>query len=489
MNPVTVRQLLRSPFLSTFLILLPLVLLWSLSNPMFASPDEPAHLLRSQGFSNLDFSPPYQTDGIPVGEIDCLRFNADITADCMSLTWDEPWVQGGSSTEGYPPLLHSLAALPSVVFDGLFATYVTRIWLAVINVALLSWATAMSIRRGTWALTGLMLGITPTVAFTMGTVNPSGLSAAGAALLVVGITSHNRSGNQVIKHLAPMWVGAAVLVLTRRDGALWAALIAAVSYLACSSPRQLMHRWLSSSKTRRTGLAATLVVVVSSAWVVPWILRFINRRATAERSTWQAIRALRIYVDHLIGTFGWLDSTMGIEAFLIAIAAIGFFLMLGFACAQRKERWSLATTFMLLVLVPVVFGSIRYPYFQGRYLIPLWIAFTSIAGHSLQQSSEGLSKIGIRPRPLLLLWSVIHIWSLVNNLKRYVTGRNGPWNIFDSDLWHPPMMSNTVTVTLFALSGCLLVAAAVRVSRGVTVRPLQVAAARGDERSSNLRQD
>ena len=489
MNTVSIRQLLRSSFLSAFLTLLLLVLLWSLSNPMFASPDEPAHLLRSQGFSNLDFSPPYQTDGIPLSEIDCLRFNSDVTADCMNLDWGEPSIQPGVSTEGYPPLLHSLAAMPNVVFDGLLATYATRIWLAAINVALLSWAAVIALRKGTWVLTGLMLGVTPTVAFTMGTVNPSGLSAAGAALLVVGVTSLDRDSNQARRILTPLWVGAIVLILTRRDGALWAALIAAVAYLAHYSPRELGHRLASSSKARRTGVIATLVVVAGSVWVVPWILRFINRRATAERSTWQAIRALRIYVDHLIGTFGWLDSTMGIEAFLVAIALIGFFLMLAVSCAERKKRWSLAITLMLLVLVPVVFGTIRYPYFQGRYLIPLWIAFTSIAGHSLQQSSDGLWKIGIRPRPLLLLWMVIHLWSLLNNLKRYVTGRNGTWNIFGSDLWHPPMMSNTVTVILFALSGCLLAAAVVKVTRDATVTPLREAAAIDGEKSSILRQD
>ena len=487
MREMTLHQLLRSPYVRVLVVLLPLVLLWSFSNPMFAAPDEPAHLLRAQGFSNFDFLPPYQTDGIPLGEIDCLRFNADVTADCMDLVWEEPWIQAGASTEGYPPLLHAIGALPNVVFDGLFATYATRFWLAVINVALLSWAAVIALRRGTWALTGLMLGITPTVAFTMGTVNPSGLSAAGAALLVTGIASRDRNRSNKSRNLLPMWIGAAVLILTRRDGALWAVLIAAVAHLAHFSPRQLVFRMVSSSKARRACVGAIPFVVAGSLWVVPWILGFINRRATAERSTWQAIRALRIYVDHLIGTFGWLDSTMGIEAFLIAIALIGFFMLLAVACADRKERWSLATTLMLLVLVPVAFGTIRYPYFQGRYLIPLWIAFTAIAGHALQQSSDALSKIGIRSRPLLLLWSVIHLWSLVNNLKRYVTGRNGTWNIFGADLWHPPMMSNTVAVVLFAMAGILIAVAAVKVTSGETVRPLPVAAETDDERSSNLR--
>ena len=486
---MTLHQLLRSPYFRAVAVLLPLVLSWSLSNPMFAAPDEPAHLLRAQGFSQFDFSSPYQTDGIPRTEIDCLRFNADVTADCMNLVWEEPWNELGTSTDGYPPLLHAIAAIPNAMFDGLFATYATRIWLAIVNVALLSWAAVISLRCGTWVLTGLMLGITPTVVFTMGTVNPSGLSAAGAALLVTGIASRDRGHRDSRKRLAPIWIGAAILILTRRDGALWAALIAAVAFLPHVSPRQLVQRLVSSSKTRRAGVIAIPVVIASSFWVVPWVARFVDRRATAERSTWQAIRALRIYLDHLMGTFGWLDSTMGIEAFLISIAAAGFFVILAVSSAQRQHRWSIVMSLMSLVIVPVAFGTIRYPYFQGRYLIPMWIAVMVLAGHSLQSSRESLDKLGIRPRTVLLLWLGVHVWSIVNNLKRYATGRNGSWDLFNSDVWHPPMMSNFVTVALFAVATALLLRAAVCLDQMELSRPLQEAVAKDDGTATNPQRD
>ena len=223
-----------------------------------------------------------------------------------------------------------------------------RRWLAIVNVAPLSWAAAFfAAEHGCHGL----LGITPTVVFTMGTVNPSGLSSrCGAA--VTGIASRDRGHRDSRKRLAPIWIGAAILILTRRDGALWAALIAAVAFLGHVSPRQLVQRLVSSSKTRRAGVIAIPVVIASSFWVVPWVARFVDRRATAERSTWQAIRALRIYLDHLMGTFGWLDSTMGIEAFLISIAAAGFFVILAVSSAQRQHRWSIVVSLMLLVIVP-----------------------------------------------------------------------------------------------------------------------------------------
>ena len=476
-------------WLIAFLVLFPLAALWSLSNPMFAAPDEPSHLLRAQGYSQFDFASPYQTDGLPLNGIDCLRFNADVTADCMNLVWEEPWNELGTSTEGYPPLLHTIAAIPNAMFDGLFATYATRIWLAIVNVALLSWAAVISLRRGTWALTGLMLGFTPTVVFTMGTVNPSGLSAAGAALLATGVASLDRIGRNGGQRILPIWIGAAILILTRRDGALWAGLIAAVAYLPHISLRQLFHRLVSRSKTCRAFLTAIPLVIASLFWAVPWMARFVDRRTTAERSTWQAIRALRIYLDHLMGTFGWLDSTMGIEAFLISIAITGYFVILAVSSAHRQHRWSIVMSLMLLVIVPVVFGTIRYPYFQGRYLIPMWIAAMVLAGHSLQPFRKSLNEVGIRPRPILLMWLGVHVWSLLNNLKRYSTGRNGSWDLFDSEVWHPPMMSNAVTLALFAVSAALLARAAFRIGQMELSIPLQAAVAKGDGTAANLQRD
>ena len=112
-----------------------------------------------------------------------------------------------------------------------------------------------------------------------------------------------------------------------------------------------------------------------------------------------------------------------------------------------------------------------------------------LAGHSLQSSRERLDKLGIRPRPVLLLWLSVHVWSIVNNLKRYATGRNGSWDLFNSDVWHPPMMSNFVTVALFAVAAALLLRAAVRLDQMEWSRPLQEAVAKDDETATNPRRD
>ena len=74
------RHSSRRVWMLTMALLYPLCALWALTNPMFASPDEPAHIARAQGFSRLDFSEPYETDGLPMTEQQCYAFNAAITA-------------------------------------------------------------------------------------------------------------------------------------------------------------------------------------------------------------------------------------------------------------------------------------------------------------------------------------------------------------------------------------------------------------------------
>jgi hypothetical protein len=112
-----------------------------------------------------------------------------------------------------------------------------------------------------------------------------------------------------------------------------------------------------------------------------------------------------------------------------------------------------------------------------------------LTGHSLQSSRESLKKLGIGPRSILLLWIGVHVWSILNNLKRYVTGRNGSWDLFGSEVWHPPMMSNFVTVALIALTAALLVGAALRIDQMESSRPLQEAVVKDDGTVTNPQRD
>ena len=74
--------------------------------------------------------------------VECLKFQPEVTADCQDLSWGPDGTQQIGPTDGYPPLYHSIAAIPALFTSGL-AGDLMRIWMAVIIMALIAWAAAL----------------------------------------------------------------------------------------------------------------------------------------------------------------------------------------------------------------------------------------------------------------------------------------------------------------------------------------------------------
>lgn len=437
----------------------PMVLMWSLTNPMFASPDETAHLVRAQGFASLDFSSPYVADGIPVAEVDCYRFAADVTADCMSLEWGPAGTEiEARMVDGYPPMLHTIASIPYLIFDGLFAAYAARAWVALVNTALLAWAVVLMMSRGRWSVAGLALAVTPMIVFTASTINPSGLAATGSSLLVAGVMAKSERRLSV-SNFAPVVIGTVVVAGSRRDGVVWILLIAAMLVLA--SPmnwarvrERTIAAWI---RHRAIVMAAGGVAIAIAATSVRGVAGFISRQNPGSGSLWNATRETTLYIQQIFGVFGWLDATMGQEAFLLALIVTGMVLMLGMQVASTRGRLAILVGVTAIIATPIVFGAVRYPYFQGRYLFPVWVATMMLAGAAIESGRQRRMLTGLRLWPLITIWAIVHLWSYLNNLKRYATGRNGTWRIFTEAAWNPPMFSNLVAVVLFILSMALTI--------------------------------
>ena len=122
---------MRRRWVLLFGALFPLIALWSVTNPMLASPDEPLHIVRAQSISTGDFDSPYTTDGIPIAAIECFRFQPEVTAACQDLTWGTPGTQYDIPTDNYPAVFHMIAAIPAVFTSGLAGAYIMRLWLAI----------------------------------------------------------------------------------------------------------------------------------------------------------------------------------------------------------------------------------------------------------------------------------------------------------------------------------------------------------------------
>jgi hypothetical protein len=442
-------------------VLVPLTVVWSLTNPMFASPDEPAHMARAQGFSRLDFSPPYETDGLPMNAPGCFRFRADVTADCADLTWGTDGAEVETKTRDYPPLFHSVAAIPAVFVDGLGGAYVMRIWLGLVCSVLFAWAGALIIRpgRGRWPVVGFTLALTPMAVFVSSTVNPSGITAAFSLLVVAGAIA------RWVHRDRSRWVSGAIglglpgLLLVRRDGVLWVAiLLASLAPIALADPAtrtRLRSFDPRSWSTRvRWGSLAVLVVsvVVAALWVVPILHRFFTTgEVGGNGSRWQGIEVMRIYFDHMIGTFGWIDTYIGQEAFATAAGVCVLLVLAGLAGGQRELVMAQGVSLAALFATPVVFGMFLYPYFQGRYMLPIWVIVAVVSSMAVASSDIGPRTSSRLAAAVLVLWWAVHVWSLVQNLRRYAVGFRGTWRFASDYAWHPPMMSNATAVGLIGL--------------------------------------
>ncbi|MFM8649874.1 MAG: DUF2142 domain-containing protein [Actinomycetota bacterium] len=453
---------MRQRFVLLMAVLAPLAVVWSLTNPMFASPDEPAHMARAQGFSRFDFSPPYETDGLPMSAPECFRFRAEVTADCADYTWGTDGADVETKTRDYPPLVQAVAAVPAVFAGGLTGAYFMRIWMGLVCCALLAWAGALLIRpgRGRWPVVGFALALTPMAVFVSSTVNPSGITAAFSLLVVAGVVArwvyHDRG--RVMRWA--VGVGLPGLVLVRRDGVLWVVILVVALLpivLADADTRARLRgldprRWTARSRAIvLLGLLGT--VVIAALWIVPVLHRFFTTgEVGGNGSRWQGIEVLRIYFDHMIGTFGWIDTYIGQEAFAIASGVCLLVVLTGLAGGRRDFVAAQALALLALFATPVVFGMFLYPYFQGRYMLPMWVIVAVVSALSVGSSDVGARTSGRLVVVVLTMWWVVHVWSLVQNLRRYAVGFRGSWRFVATSTWHPPMMSNLVAVASIAVA-------------------------------------
>jgi hypothetical protein len=446
-------------------LLYPLCAMWALTNPMFASPDEPAHIARAQGFSRFDFSEPYETDGLPMTEQQCYAFNAAITADCADLSWGDDGTSVTTRTRNYPPLFHAVAAVPAVVTSGLTGAYVMRLWMAFVCCALVGWAAVLLLRpaRSRWLLLGLLMGLTPVSVFVMSTVNPSGMTVALSAVAVAGLIARLRWDDRRLSVWVAIGVGLLGLVLVRRDGAAWVAAILAIFVPVLRADpewrRRAWERWREvmgpRARTALTVLVALFVAGLAAAvvWVIPVLDRFVTTgEIGGDGSRWQGLGQISLYLNQMIGTFGWVDTFIGPELYTLAMVAAG--VLVALALAGGRWEWSRATGLGVLALfvVPVAFGFVEFPYFQGRYLLAIWMALMMVSAVAVSASDAG-ERLRVRlGGGLLAVWWLVHLFSFWQNLRRYSVGLEGGWGEVLSDpAWEPPMMSNTVAVVLLVV--------------------------------------
>jgi Predicted membrane protein (DUF2142) len=472
-----VRKLQATPrrvWWSSFVIVTSLTVLWSLASPVFAGPDEPAHVIRAVALDHgqLTGRDPRRPLGKTlqpvgasarvvrapevfgsVGTRPCFAGKPDEVALCLDFTGPTRDTDLVTYAAGQPPVYYAAVGVASWLWrPGVAGFYLMRFLSALVTGALI--ATAITALRWFSAprllAAGLVLAITPTVLFIGGVVHPSGPEIAAAiALWTSGLALVSSSEQRVDNRLVTATgVAGCVLALSRPLGPLWLALVL-LTVLGFTDRAEL--RSLARSRWVRIWallvLTSSLAQVVWDAVVRPREATLLVDRAAVHLSALEAARdALGRtfqWYQEMVGRFGWLDTTTPVLSWLPWIGTVAFFVFVAVAWSTRRQLTLLVALLAATVVVPVVVESTPYraggTFWQGRYSMPLAVGIPIVAAFILASTARGRELLTPRVTWTLgITVCVAQFLAYAQNLRRYTVGARGPLLYWWHPRWHPP---------------------------------------------------
>jgi hypothetical protein len=455
-------------FAATFALLLCCLAAWALAMPMFSGTDEGAHIVRAYAVVHGEHTtidpdtgrPVYQVPAVIVhggmGDDPCFAFRPDQPADCMDLHSDGPRHGVESSATGYPPFFYALVGWPTLLNSGLTSLYLMRLCGAVIVALLLALAIENVARMRTRAplVLGVAVAITPAVLYFGATVSPSGITVAAAFAVWTGGIRLVRS--EPLDRIGWMAAGVGlplcVLVLLRRDSVFWAALVVAGIIALTPRARRLV---LIRSRAVWAWAAATvgcavLQLVVSGAETGASVTSEVGGTGG---DFWKAMGDAEWLAQQIQGgVLGSLDVHLPFPVLYIFVVSTGFLVIGAIGFASRRVSLTLLTMSLAVAFIPLAIGTIRFPYLQGRYMLPLTVGLPIVAGLGL---IEGLRGTPLPRRILWLLFPILayaQIHSFAQAMRRYVSGANADWWIFTKPRWQPPIGNPTVFVIFYTVA-------------------------------------
>ena len=489
---------------------------WSLSTPLFTSPDESAHVVHAVAvvrgeLTGTTIERPGEYYSIVTGvQVPAYYGGARASAACFAGDVEasagcSPGFGAGSgatatvttSVGRYPPLYYALVGAPSLVLDGAAAVTGMRLLSAVVGAAAL--AGALTTLRsafgrgsgrgseagsGPWLAAGL-LATTPMTWFLVGTVNPSGLETALGLLTWCALLPVAVAPRQVDVRARLLWgtVAAAALIMVRPSSPVLAAGIALTLVVLTTR-----SAWgpAAAAVGRRGWIAPAAVAAGAAALVAAWLLVVRptdNLGGNPDPSLASPLRAVAgagtatgKYLQQQVGVFGWLDTPAPLATWLPWTACLGALVLAALAVGRRRR--ALLVLAVLVLAVPVVtqvptaarLGLI----WQGRYLLPLSVGLPLVATAALVATD-----LGARLARALAPWVVVATAVAQAAALGWALWRYG-WGLSTLPLvqgagWSPPVgAAPALAVGLVGIgSTALVVLGVVRSGRTVGSAPPQ----------------
>lgn len=466
-------------FWTAFAILWTLSSAWALASPIASGPDENAHVIKAAAVvrGELDGTSTPESPGAAVVEVPrmyadllghptCFAFRGDEPADCSPELLESPAgdapAEAGTWVVRNNPLYYAVVGLPTLLPAGEWVLYAMRLLSAALCSAVLAWGfrELLALTRRPMLAVGAAAAMTPMVVYLNSTVNSSGLEISAAITLWIALTAMVRDPDpaRVTSRAAGIAVVSVLLANARGLSPVYLAVIALL--VALVGPWSGVRTLLTDRRTWPwlgvvgVGTALSLLWTTSAGTLEAGgaghpELGFLS---TANRTFFDT----GDYVFVSIGRFGWLDTSLPMIVYVLAIALVGLPLLLALSLAPRRDRLGMLLVLGVAIMLPVVVHAwqarnVGYIW-TARYSMPLLAGIAITAGYACRAALRDVPGwVGRRlVQTLLPAFAFVQLIAFLTNLRRYTVGSDGSWRQLFSGEWTPPVHGAVLTLAVVA---------------------------------------
>ena len=403
----------RRIWLAGFLAFFAMSAAWALSTPLTAVPDEPAHIVKAVAAVRGQIQGHQIEETVLVGGVPtkqdltgyeipsqyglladlhyCYFLHPKITADCAaSIPSHGPTSTIGTSAGQNNPVYYFAVGWPTLLNQGEPGIYAMRLVSAAIGAALLASAVVSLAewrrRRGVLML-GLVAAATPMTLWLNGSVNHNGVEAASGILVwcaLLGAFCDPRP-ELLTRRITRATVASVVLLLVRPLGPAWIAVIVATVLLVAA--RGAIKQVLTSRATWIGTGAVTAAALGAFAWSVSSNVLITSQVNYPEYTFWHAaaytLGKSRLYLDSMVGLFGWLDVRPPAETQFLWMA-LGFGIAAAAVLAgRRRDKLAVIGLMVAVIALPILAQAKQAAHlgyiWQGRYLLAVAVGVPLLA--------------------------------------------------------------------------------------------------------------
>jgi len=470
---------------------------WAISNPLFAVPDEPAHVVKAVavwsgqlGGRETQPGTGVRTYRLPAfwGRANfCFATHSDTSPNACppSFTGSRQVTDVVTPSGAYPPLYFALVGWPSRLLSSTRAVSLMRLVSALLAAVLLGSAVRalrQAVRPGL-ALAGVLVAVTPMTQFLAGSVNPNGFEIAAAVALwahVLAVARRAEGGVATVPRnlLVGMVLSGAALAFTRPLSAPFAGLIVALGLLSTS-----WSTVVAMARQRRVLVSfAGLAVLCVAALAFVYATGMLGAKAAGGASFPPGSDHLAVivgtgaaYIQQMIGTFGWLDTPPSNVALYLWLGAVFILMGASLVLTRLRQNLALVLTVVATLALPVILQSpltgTDSVIWQGRYTLPIAVGIPLLAVLGIDRGAHQVP--GLARRMALVVAATVgvaNLDALYWNLHRYTVGLDSRTVDITLGGWQP-RGGSVLWLALMAAAGVLGVAMVATAPSGLVGAP------------------